>query len=226
MATVWRRCCSPVEMSTYSIDSPTSSPTDTHRPASCDNSSPTTRPSHHVTGIHSQILSGIQLTAPTALGVYAPLAPLKPAYYDDKRTHTHIRLTALCPRLPGWAGTRKVKTNLDFTEARDSEWQWHQLGHMQVCPSLQTDSLTMPAPHHSVFLQAGCPSCRATNSVKALKANQFHYATLHYWNSLPDFIRDPANSTDCFTRLRLPWPPLNPPIMVIKVTKIAWRNLS
>jgi len=28
------------------------------------------------------------------------------------------------------------KTNLDFTEARDSEWQWHQLGHMQVCTSL------------------------------------------------------------------------------------------
>jgi len=28
--------------------------------------------------------------------------------------------------LPGWAGTRKVKTNLDFTEARDSEWQLHQ----------------------------------------------------------------------------------------------------
>jgi len=32
------------------------------------------------------------------------------------------------------------KTNLDFTEARDSEWQWHQLGHMQVCTSLQTDN--------------------------------------------------------------------------------------
>ena len=28
----------------------------------------------------------------------------------------------------------------------------------------------MPAPHRSVFLQAGCPSCRPTNSVKALKA--------------------------------------------------------
>ena len=26
---------------------------------------------------------------------------------------------------------------------------------------------TMPAPHHSVFLQAGCPSCRPTNSVKS-----------------------------------------------------------
>jgi len=32
------------------------------------------------------------------------------------------------------------KANLDFTEARDSEWQWHQLGHMQVCTSLQTDN--------------------------------------------------------------------------------------
>jgi len=35
---------------------------------------------------------------------------------------------------------QKGKTNLDFTEARDSEWQWHQLGHMKVCTSLQTDN--------------------------------------------------------------------------------------
>ena len=40
---------------------------------------------------------------------------------------------------------QKGEINLDFTEARDSEWQWYQLGHMQVCTSLQT------APHHSVF---------------------------------------------------------------------------
>jgi len=35
---------------------------------------------------------------------------------------------------------QKGKTNLDFTEARDSEWHWHQLGHMQVCTSFQTDN--------------------------------------------------------------------------------------
>jgi len=35
---------------------------------------------------------------------------------------------------------QKGKTNLDLTEARESEWQWHQLGHMQVCTSLQTDN--------------------------------------------------------------------------------------
>ena len=35
---------------------------------------------------------------------------------------------------------QKGKTNLDFTEARDSEWQWHQLSHMQVCISLEADN--------------------------------------------------------------------------------------
>jgi len=63
---------------------------------------------------------------------------------------------------------QKVKTNLDFTEARDSEWQWHQLGYMQVRTSLQTDNHTSTPPLS--FLQARCPSCRPTNSVKALKA--------------------------------------------------------
>jgi len=38
------------------------------------------------------------------------------------------------------------KTNLDFTEARDSEWQWHQLGHMQICTSLQTDNRASTPP--------------------------------------------------------------------------------
>ena len=61
---------------------------------------------------------------------------------------------------------QKGKTNLDFTEARDSEWQWHHLGHMQVCTSLQTDNHASTPPLS--FLQAGCPSCRPTNSVKAL----------------------------------------------------------
>ena len=84
-----------------------------------------------------------------------------------RRTHTHSFNGP-------FSGTTRVgryqkgKTNLDFTEARDSEWQWHQLGHMQACTSLQTNK---PFQHPTtLFLQAGCPSCRPTNSVKALKA--------------------------------------------------------
>jgi len=63
---------------------------------------------------------------------------------------------------------QKGKSNLYFTKARDSEWQWHQLGYMQVCTSLQTGNHASTPPLS--FLQAGWPSCRPTNSVKALKA--------------------------------------------------------
>ena len=41
---------------------------------------------------------------------------------------------------------QKCKTNLHFTEARDSEWHWHQLGRMQVCTSLQRDNHTGTSP--------------------------------------------------------------------------------
>jgi len=41
---------------------------------------------------------------------------------------------------------QKGKINPDFAEARDSEWQWHQLGHMQICTSLQTDNHTSTPP--------------------------------------------------------------------------------
>jgi len=63
---------------------------------------------------------------------------------------------------------QKGKTNLDFTEARDSEWQWQLLRSLQVCTSLQTDNHAS-TPQLS-FLQATCPSCHPSNSIKALKA--------------------------------------------------------
>ena len=90
--------------------------------------------------------------------------------HTHTHTHTHTQHTFNGP----FSGTTRVsqyekgKTHLDFTEARDSEWQWHQLGHMQVCILLQTDNHASTPPLS--FLQAGCPSCRPTNSVKALKA--------------------------------------------------------
>ena len=89
-----------------------------------------------------------------------------------KRKHKYIHHTY--PFNGPWSGSTQVsryqkgKTNLDFTEAKDSEWQWHQLGHMQVCTSLQTDNYASTQPLS--FSQARCPSCHPTNSVKALKA--------------------------------------------------------
>jgi len=49
---------------------------------------------------------------------------------------------------------QKGKTNLDFTDARDSEWQWHQLGRMQIYTLLQTDNhaSTPPLSFFTVWL--------------------------------------------------------------------------
>ena len=60
------------------------------------------------------------------------------------------------------AGT-KGKTNLDFTEARDSEWQWHRLGHMQVCTLLQTDNHASTPPL-SFYRQDALPATQPTVS--------------------------------------------------------------
>ena len=54
--------------------------------------------------------------------------------HHEVKPHTHSH-----PFNRPFSGTtwvsqyQKGKTNLDFIEARDSKWQWHQLGHMQVC---------------------------------------------------------------------------------------------
>jgi len=77
-------------------------------------------------------------------------------------THTHTNthpFNGLCPGLPGWAGTRKVKPIWILLKQETVR---------QICTSLQTDNHAGTPPLS--FLQAGCPSCRPTNSVKAMKA--------------------------------------------------------
>ena len=100
--------------------------------------------------------------------------------WTDTHTCTQNRFMALMdffrdyPVRAGWDDTREVKPG--FTGARDREQQWHQLGHMQICTLTQTHNHASIPPLS--FLQAGCPSCCPTNSVKALKACQCIELTL------------------------------------------------
>jgi len=97
--------------------------------------------------------------------------------YDDDFTHTHTHTTVLLlfwnmswtTRVSRYqkGKTRQVKTNLDLLEQEIVSGGGICWAICNVCTSSQT---TTPTSHYSVFLQAGCPSCCPTNSVKALKA--------------------------------------------------------
>jgi len=68
---------------------------------------------------------------------------------------------------------------------------------MEVSISLQTDNHTSTPPLS--FLQAGCHSCRPTNSFKALKAR--HHVGLHCWWSIAkcDGLLKKNSMLDCKT---------------------------
>ena len=88
-----------------------------------------------------------------AVDLHSP-AHCPPSTFNDTTHFTALPTTSIQQQQQPFNGLwvsryQKGKTNLDFTGARDSEWQWHQLGHMQVCTSLQTDNHA--STHHSVF---------------------------------------------------------------------------
>ena len=51
-----------------------------------------------------------------------------------------------CSSISSYYYYQKGETNLDFTEARYSEWQWQQLSHMQMCTLPQTDNHASTPP--------------------------------------------------------------------------------
>ena len=74
-----------------------------------------------------------------------------------------------------WACTRKEKPIWILPKQETVSGSGISWAVCKSAPrSRQITMPLMPAPHYS-FLQAGCPSCRPTNSVKALKAK--HYST-------------------------------------------------
>jgi len=60
---------------------------------------------------------------------------------------------------------QKGKTNLDFTEAGDSEWQRHQLGRMQVCTLLQANNHASTPPQF-FFRPDALPAAQPTVSMQ------------------------------------------------------------
>ena len=84
-------------------------------------------------------------------------------WHVDTHTHTHTRLTALFPGLPGWAGTREAKPIwilLKQETVSGSGINW------AICKSApRSRQITTPAPHHSVFYRPDAlPAAQPTAS--------------------------------------------------------------
>jgi len=74
---------------------------------------------------------------------------------------------------------------VDFTEARDSEWQWHQLEHMEVCTSLQTDNhaSTSPLSFFTGWMPFLPPNQQHQSTEGNISVMQIVYHTVPVFNS-------------------------------------------
>ena len=99
-------------------------------------------------------------------------------------THTHTRLMALCPGLPGWAGTRKVEliwVLLKQETVSGSGINW------AICNSASSSrQITTPAPHHSV----------CTGRMPFLLPNQQCQSTEGFFMHITNYLRT-AQSYNC-----------------------------
>ena len=78
-------------------------------------------------------------------------------------THTHTRLTALCPGLPGSAGTRKVKPIWILLKQETVGGNGISWAICKFAP--RSRQITTPAPHHSVFYRPDAlPAAQPTAS--------------------------------------------------------------
>ena len=93
------------------------------------------------------------------------------------RTHTRARLTALCPGLPRWAGTRKVKPvwillKQETMSGNSISWA--------ICKSApHSRQITTPAPHHSVFYRPDALPAAQQPTVSRLSS--IHRMIWYYW---------------------------------------------
>ena len=77
---------------------------------------------------------------------------------QNRSTRYNTHLTVFCP------SKQHGNTNLNFTEARDSGWQWYNLNHMQICTSLQTDNHASTAPLSFFYRSDALPASKPTAS--------------------------------------------------------------
>jgi len=68
-----------------------------------------------------------------------------------------------CPR-QNPKSCKKIVVVVVVVVVKDSEWKWHQLGHMQICTSLQTDNHASISPLSFCYRPDALPATQPTAS--------------------------------------------------------------
>ena len=112
---------------------------------------------------------------------------------------------------------QKGKTNLDFTEARDSEWQWNPLGHMQVCTSLQADNHTS-TPLLS-FFTGRMPFLPPNQQCQSTEGN----SVFHIYRAAKKYTTQPSTNSCC----PIPnWGTIQVAVVIVIVTRETRNRIS
>jgi len=119
--------------------------------------------------LQSKIDGGLEPTSTTCCGCTVYQRLQEQTWQVMEGRYGYLKHLLLCPLLHKYKYKyKKGKTSLDLLEQEivsGSGISW------AICKSaLRPRQITTLTSHHSVFLQAGCPSFRPTNSIKALKA--------------------------------------------------------
>ena len=103
--------------------------------------------------------------------------------------HTHTRLTAPFPGLPGWAGTRKVKP-IWTVSGTGISWA--------ICKSAPCSrQITTPAPHHSVFYRPDALPAAQPTASKHWRLNMSHSGCALVWHVQPRVVIFPCPTHYC-----------------------------
>ena len=139
---------------------------------------------HAVTVFHKAIISSILLL------LFAAVIWVSTLY---TYTHTHLFVTALCPGLPGWAGTRKVNQSgfhLKQETVSGSGISW------AICKSAPLSrQITTPAPRHSVFFTGRIPFLPPNQQRQSTEGNYFVYILQYIYFV---YIYTPKNTGNCW----------------------------
>jgi len=124
--------------------------------------------------------------------------------------HTHTRLTALCPGLPGWAGTRKVKPIwilLEQETVSGSGISW------AICKSApRSRQITTPAPTTQFF----------TGRMPFLPPNQQRQSTEGQFHSTSVSVKSFSHGLPITGRVPVTWPTPTD-VIVHRFSSVAWH---